>query len=68
MVLYYVFTAYALRAFLLPSRLLKHPLNACGELVRPGVIQAELNEAGITRVHSCEVQKTSCANLLRIFE
>ena len=27
MVLYYVFTAYALRAFLLPSRLLKHPLT-----------------------------------------
>jgi putative transposase len=25
-------------------------LNACGELVRPGVIQAEIVEAGITRL------------------
>ena len=33
MVLYYVFTAYALRAFLLPSRLLKHPLSLGWRLV-----------------------------------
>ncbi|MEH2089821.1 MAG: IS200/IS605 family element RNA-guided endonuclease TnpB [Nostoc sp.] len=32
-------------------------LNACGELVRPGAIQAKIVEAGITRQQeSCEVQ------------